>query len=288
MSKKAILVVSFGTSDNKALKKSIESTEDGFKHAFPDCEVRRAFTSSAVIDTLAARSGLQIDDLPAALRTLAAEEYEEVYVQPLSIAADKTYRHIRDYVVALAHRRDKEFRRITIGRPLLSSLGVKKHPDDYAIAIEAVKAQLPELGGEKAVVFSCNGSYQPEYSVLQLKLADGGIKNGFVYTNEGYPTFDNVLRRLQEIKAGDVALVPFVMVGSEHLLDYIAGAHADSARSKLEAAGYQVSIQKSGLGENPAIQAVFVQHLKDALTALETHHGHRRGPVHGETKASRA
>lgn len=283
MSKKAILAVSFGTSYVDALKKSIESTENSFKSAFPGYEVRRAFTSQAVIEKLAAQSKVQVDGVGEALKKLAAEGFDEVYIQPLYIAADKTYQHIRDYVIKTAHSKEKEFKKIMIGRPLLLSIGIKNHPDDYQLAIEAVKAQLPELGGEKAVVFSCNGSNQPEYSILQLKLADAGIKNAFVYTNEGYPSFAGVLRQLAEIKATEVVLAPFVLVGSEHLLHYIAGDKEESAKSQLEAAGYKVSVHSGGLGENPAIQAIFVQHLKDALKAMETHHGHCRVPAHGET-----
>nr|WP_040763096.1 sirohydrochlorin cobaltochelatase [Sporomusa ovata] len=274
------MVVSFGTIDIEVLKKSIESAENSFKVAFPEYDVHRAFTSQEVIKKLAEHSDLQVDGVGEALKKLAAAGYTEVHIQPLSIVSDKTYTHSKEYITSLIRSKEKEFKKMTVGRPLLLSLGLKGHPDDYHIAIEAMKTQLPELGSENAVVFMCNGSNQLEYATLQLKLADAGIKNAFVYTAEGYPTFEGVLRQLKEIKAREVVLIPFVLASSEHLLKYLAGDNVDSAKSRLEAAGYKVSVCRTGLGENPAIQAIYVQHLKDALLALEMRHGQRKGPAH--------
>lgn len=282
MSKKAIVVISFGTTYVEALEKSIATTEERFKSAFPEYEVRRAFTSEAVIDKLAEKSGIQVDGLGAALKKLEAEGFSEVYLQPLYLTADKTYAHIKEYVVKLAHSKERTFAKITIGRPLLLSIGFKDHPDDYQIAIAALRSQMPELGGEQAVVLMCNGTQQLEYSVLQLKLADAGIKNAFVYTAEGYPAWDGVIRQLKECGAKEVVLAPFVFVASEHVFDYLAGDKPDSARTQLEGEGYAVSVYPKGLGENPAIQDIFVQHLKDALRAMETKHGHCRQLAHGE------
>ena len=271
MNKKAVLIVSFGTIDIDALKKSIESMENSFKAAFSEYAVRRAFTSPAVIEKLAKQSGIEIDEVGAALKKLAAEGYEEVYVQPLYIVADKMYDFIRQYVTELNHSR-KVFKKIKIGRPLLSYLGTKNTPDDFMIALEAVRTTIPELGSEKAVVFMCNGTQQFEYSVLQLKLNEAGIKNAFVYTADGFPSFEAVLRQLKDAKAKEVILAPFVLVGSGHLMNYLAGESEDSIKSKLESEDYTVTVHRSGLGENPAIQAIFIQHLKDAFAGKTANH----------------
>jgi len=286
MSKKAILVVSFGTAYLDALQKSIGSTEESFKVAFPEYEVRRAFTSPAVIEKLAEKCDVQVDGVGEALEKLAAEGFEEVYIQPFYLVEDKTLNHIKDYVTTLAHSKEKKFKKIKMSRPLLLSMGIKDHPDDYSILIEAMKTQMPELGSDKAVVLMCNGSHQMEYSVLQLKLADAGIKNAFVYTAEGYPSLERVIRQLEENQVKEVVLAPFLLVASEHVLAYISSDKADSAKSKLEAKGYTVSVHTSGLGENHAVQAIYVQHLKDALRAMEMHHGHHRKLGNGEQKSA--
>ena len=51
-SKKAILVVSFGTSVAETRKVTIEACEQKIQAAFPDYEVRRAFTSEKIISIL--------------------------------------------------------------------------------------------------------------------------------------------------------------------------------------------------------------------------------------------
>ena len=49
----AILVVSFGTSYNDSREKAIGAIENAIQEAFPDYDVRRAFTSQIIIDKLA-------------------------------------------------------------------------------------------------------------------------------------------------------------------------------------------------------------------------------------------
>ena len=61
--KNVILVVSFGTSYNDSRDKTIGAVEDAIAAAYPDYEVRRAFTSQTIIDILAEREGLEIDNV---------------------------------------------------------------------------------------------------------------------------------------------------------------------------------------------------------------------------------
>lgn len=51
-SKKAILVVSFGTSYEDSLKDCIESTENFIKESFKDYNIKRAFTSYMIINKI--------------------------------------------------------------------------------------------------------------------------------------------------------------------------------------------------------------------------------------------
>ena len=276
MQKKAILVISFGTTYAEALEKNIIAIEERFREAFPEYEVRRAFTSEAVIEKLAEKSGIKVYSLGDALKKLESEGFSEVCLQPLYLTADKACGQIKEYAARLNHGKERPFTKIVLGRPLLSSIGFKDHPDDYNTAIAALQSQMNGIGEGKALVLMCNGTQQLEYSVLQLKLADAGIRNVFVYTAEGYPTFTGVIRQLRECKAKEVILAPFILVASEHVFSYIGGDNPDSPKSRLEAEGYAVSVYKKGLGENKAIQDIFIQHLKDAFHAREIKHGHCR------------
>ena len=55
MSKKAILVISFGTSYNENREQTIVPTEKAIAEAFPDRELRRAWTSKMIIAKLKKR-----------------------------------------------------------------------------------------------------------------------------------------------------------------------------------------------------------------------------------------
>jgi len=61
--KPVILVVSFGTTYNDTRDKTIGAIENAIAAAYPDYEVRRAFTSQTVINRLAKRDGLKIDNV---------------------------------------------------------------------------------------------------------------------------------------------------------------------------------------------------------------------------------
>ena len=53
--KKAILVVSFGTSYKETREKTIDAIENEIKNSFPDYTIYRAFTSTMIIKKLLKR-----------------------------------------------------------------------------------------------------------------------------------------------------------------------------------------------------------------------------------------
>ena len=83
-SKKAILVVSFGTSYEETREKTIGAIEEDFRRAFPDYTIRRAFTSGMIIKKLRERDGIAVDSVPQALQKLYDEGYGTVICQPAS------------------------------------------------------------------------------------------------------------------------------------------------------------------------------------------------------------
>jgi len=266
MEKKAILVVSFGTTYLDTLKLSIESTENKIKATFPNYEVRRAFTSRIVIKKLAKRDGIQIDTEKQALERLQAEGYKEVFIQPLYVAAAEEYEKLRKVSVHCAHA--KVFDKIILGRPLLYYTGQKGNPDDYLIAIKAIDTQLPKLKHQEAIVLMGHGGVHPAntaYAALQMKLEEAKLNNTFVYTVEGFPSLDGVIEKLKDKKVKNVTLMPFMLVAGDHANKDMAGDGEDSAKSQLHKAGFKVDLYFHGLGENLAIQDIYVQHLKDAI-----------------------
>ncbi|GBG58125.1 sirohydrochlorin cobaltochelatase [Sporomusaceae bacterium FL31] len=273
--KKAILVVSFGTTYLETLKLNIESVEDKIKAAFPDYEVRRAFTSRMVIKKLAARDGLVIDTEEQALAKLQAEGYTEVYVQPLHVVAGEEYDKVRRLVVHFAHA--KAFKLIKLGRPLLYFMGQEEQPDDYLAAITAITKQFPSFNDAEALVLMGHGGVHPAnaaYAALQLKLEQAGLDGVYVYTVEGFPSLENIIEKLKANQVSKVLLAPFMLVAGDHAQNDMAGDDDDSAKSQLSLAGFSVEVCLRGLGENPYIQELYVQHLRDAMAQPYGHKKH--------------
>jgi len=65
--KPVILAVSFGSSYNETREANIDGIEADLQAAYPDYEVRRAFTAQTVIDILEEREGMEIDNVIEAM-----------------------------------------------------------------------------------------------------------------------------------------------------------------------------------------------------------------------------
>jgi len=264
--KKAILVVSFGTTYADTRKVTTEAVEHKIQAAFPDYDVRSAFTSRIIIKKLADRDNIQMDTEKQALDKLKAEGYTNVIVQPLHMEAGDEYEKLTHVVENYA--KNKSFTQISVGRPVLYYTGQTEKPDDYLIAITAMQTQLPKLGKHDAVALMGHGGVNPSntaYAALQMKLQDAGVSNVFVFTVEGYPTVKNLILKLKENKIKKVTLMPFMLVAGDHANKDMVSDDKASFKSQLIQAGFTVETYIHGLGENVGIQDIYVQHVKDVI-----------------------
>ncbi|MDR1702560.1 MAG: sirohydrochlorin cobaltochelatase [Sporomusaceae bacterium] len=267
--KKAILIVSFGTTFDDARKADIEATENKIKKAYPDYEVRRAFTSRIVMKRLADR-GINIDNEAQALEKLQREGFKEVIVQPLHFQPGSEYEKITRAVSIFNHK--KAFEKITVGRPLLYYFGQEENPDDYAILINALATQFPKLGKNDGIILMGHSGPHPSnaaYAMLQMKLWDSGYKNVFIITVDGYPYLEDVMPKLKANNIKKVTLMPLMVVAGDHANNDMAGDEEDSYKSQLVKAGYQVETYMRGVGANAAVQNIYVQHAGDAMKGEE-------------------
>ena len=182
--KKAILVVSFGTSYHETRKKTIEVCENKIKESFKDYDFYRAFTSGMIINKLRKRDNMFIDNPSEALEKLYNAGYKEVVVQSLHIICGDEYNKLKDMVAQYEDKFDK----ISIGRPLLTYI------DDYRETVEAVKKDLDKMDIDEAVVFMGHGTEHESHSsypAIEYMFRDYGI-NAFVGTVEGYPELEKI------------------------------------------------------------------------------------------------
>lgn len=256
--KKALLVVSFGTSYEDTLTKTIEACEKKLAAAFPDYHLKRAFTSFMIINKLKKDRGLEIDTPVIAMEKLRLEKYTHVLVQPLHIIPGIEYSR---KVVHSLYPFKKYFTSLKIGKPLLY------HYSDYELTLKAMVSQIPTLKDDEMAIFMGHGSDHPAnstYSCLQSVINDQNlpIEIGCV---EGYPYMDTILKRIEKRNCRKIHLFPLMLVAGDHARNDMAGEDEDSWVNILNEAGYETECHMMGLGENQMIQKAFTEKAMEAL-----------------------
>lgn len=261
--KKAVLVVSFGTSYNDSRDKTIGAVESKIAEAFPDYDQKRAFTSQIIIDKLEKRDGLKINNVTEAMEELLNEGYGTVVVQPTHVMNGEEYDEMKELTAPY----EDKFVNIKYGKPLLTS------SDDYVELINAIVAETPQIKEDKtAVVLMGHGTEHfanATYSALDYRFKALGYNNVFVGTVEGYPDLDKVK---SDVKAGGytkVVLLPLMIVAGDHANNDMAGDEEDSWKTQFKKEGYEVETVLKGLGEYKGVQEMFAEHCQDALTEEE-------------------
>ena len=262
--KPVILVVSFGTSYNDSRHITIGAIEDAIRETYPDYDVRRAFTAQIIIDKLAERDGIVIDNFEQAMDKLVEEGVQQVVVQPTHLMAGYEY---TDVLNSLQQNYADKFDAIVLGDPLLTS------DEDYSEVVEAIcDATAAYDDGQTAICFMGHGTEadsNEDYAHLQQVLTDAGHTSYFVGTVEATPTFDDVVEAAQAAGFTRAVLRPLMVVAGDHANNDMADTEdPDSFASKFIAAGFEVECVVEGLGQLVAIDDIYVRHVADAIAQL--------------------
>ena len=253
---KGILVVSFGTSHLDTMKKTISVIEQEISERFLEYRVYRAFTSGMIIRKLKRTENLAVDTVQEALNRMKEDGIEDVIVQPTHIINGVEYdRMMKDLMENMFL-----FRRIRVGKPLLSSV------DDYKKSIHAVMAET-QLEDDEVLVLMGHGTdhhANSAYPTLEYTFHALGYNQVLVGTVESFPELKNVMAKLEISGKKKVVLMPFMLVAGDHAKNDMAGEE-DSWKSELEDAGYEVRVIMKGLGEFEGIRKIFTEHLEEEI-----------------------
>ena len=221
--------------------------------------------SDALVEKWNEKYDEKISSFTEAMQDFARMGIDEVYIQPITLVADQCYQQMRKQALKFLHSNEYGFSQVNIGKPLLTSLGVKNYADDYEATLESIVRHVNTKALNKSVVLMANGQNQLEFSTLQLKAMYGAAPNIVVFTTNGFPTFKQALTFLDRMGHKDLLVVPLALIGSTHLMDYLGGERSDSIYALLAEEGYNVDIWNEGLGENPHVQDLFLKHLGQAI-----------------------
>lgn len=256
--KKALLVVSFGSSfiDNRAA--SIDATEAALVEAFPDYDKFTAFTSQIIIDIYRDRDQVEYYNVTEAMALIKKEGYGEVLVVPTHVINGEEY----DQMCEAIEPFEDEFASIIMSKPLLTQVS------DYERVAQAIASELPEVDEQTAVVLMGHGTHHhanSAYPSLDYVFKHNVNEHIYVGTVEGSPDFNNVAEDLENKGYEKVLLMPLMVVAGDHAHNDMAGDEEDSWKIMFKSLGYDVDILMKGMGELPAIQKLYVEHANEAI-----------------------
>ncbi len=266
--KDAIVVMSFGTTYKETRAKTIDATVAAIQAAHPNTKVVTAFTSHIIRDRIQAKEGITYPTPEEALDQLKAAGYTRVALTTLDVIPGMEY----NYDVAVFNLYKNNFKKMTLGTPLMYWMGQENQTDEVVETLKAVTSQFPKLGKEDAVLIMAHGTPDPSnayYAVIQDRIDSLGLKNTFIYTVEGTPNLEQVIPQLKAKGIKHVTLMPFMMVAGDHANNDMAGDEPDSHKSILTKEGFKVDTYLHGLGENQNIRKIFVERANEAWDALQ-------------------
>lgn len=250
MGKKALAVISHGT---VADARGYTFVRNRLIHAFPEYDLFEAYTSPRVIARLNRERGIEMPSCAQQLERLCELGYREVACQSLHIIPGDEYEKILTQMKFYAYR----FDRLTTGVPLLWDRR------DLQVCADMLSYHVPP-DGQHAIIWIGHGSQNAadiRYETLGRLLNQE--KNQFVSTLER--GWKSVLPMLQEKNINTVRLMPLMLTAARHVERDIAGTEDNSWRAGLTAAGYEVEVCFTGLGEYEKIADLFCRHFQESL-----------------------
>lgn len=256
--KKALLVVSFGTSYKENRKITIEALESDLRQQFPERKFYHAYTSGIIRKKIEQEEKLTIPSVAEALQQMIADGMEDVLVQPTHVIDGIENHRMKDEVQAAA----QHFQNIAIGKVLLAD------ENDYEKAVTALMGTMSEVANEKTALFLMGHGSAHRANDCYQRLDDifhrMGYQQVFVGTVEALPDLEAVLHRIDGLDYKRIVLQPFMLVAGDHAHNDMSGDDEESWKEKLEKTGYEVVVNLVGLGELKGIRDIYVEHAKKA------------------------
>ena len=104
--KKAILVVSYGSSYKESREKSIGGIEGAIAKEFPSYRVYRAFTSEPIIERIKKKDGVETDTISQAFERMMTDGIREITIIQTHLVKGVRYEALTETVKA--YRKDYE------------------------------------------------------------------------------------------------------------------------------------------------------------------------------------
>lgn len=250
-----ILMVSFGTVNSETRKISIDAVAQTLRRAYPEMELRQAFTSSMVIRRLA-QQNIFIDDVPTALEKLKQEGCQQLYILPTHLFPGEEYHKLLAQLEPFCDG----FSQLVVAKPLFSDDSDRKSIANF------LQKSYP-LAEKEALLLMAHGSdhdLHEHYLALdaQLKHCNSAF---FLAAMEGEPSFHYILEELLANGYRKVKLLPLMLSAGAHAVKDMAGDQESSWKCRCLSAGLDVECILTGLGEAEEIRQIYLRHLQNCI-----------------------
>ena len=239
--KKAILIVSFGTTYTDTRTKNITAIKQQVSMLYPDTIVEEAVSSTIVRKHMQEKEYINAKSPLEALISLKEQDVTQVVVFPTHVIDGIENNQMKNAVEECRHLFDK----IVVADALLANA------DDYTDVAKALWESLKELTGNSVLIFMGHGTEHmadSSYRVMEQALRAYARKPVYIATVEGKRTIQDVINDMRE--EGIVNTGVFLA-------------------TILKANGYTPQCVIKGIGEYPAVRQVYLSHLQKAVKALE-------------------
>ncbi len=275
--KKAILIVSFGTSHRDAREHSLDcivkdiqtmaenvmeagADNPGYKESLPETVgIYQAYTSGMILNVLA-REGVSIPTVEQAAEQILSDGVKELVVVPTHMIPGMEYHKMLNALEPYRSGLDK----------LAVTTTVLENQRDC----EALVPVLQDICGfEPGIEYILMGhgteaDANIRYTQMNEAFNRAGLSNVRIASVEAKPDMDDALERLNQIKdrrnIEKVIVQPFMVVAGDHAKNDMAGEE-ESYVTRLREAGFTVEPVIKGLGEYSQFRSLYVEKAKKML-----------------------
>lgn len=257
--KKAILLTAFGTSVPEA-QKAFDKIEARARNAFPNTEIRWAFTSK-IIRAKLAKQGKHLDSPEEALAKLMSDNFTHVAVLSLQTIPGVEFHQLYQNATIFGQM-NGGIVKVLVARPLLSS------GKDMETVAEVLLKNIPGRKPNDAVIFMGHGTEHHPSDAIYLAMNSifrQKDPRAYVATVEGMITIQDLIPKLKEQKVKKVYLIPMMLVAGDHAMNDMAGDEPESWKSILTKNGFACEPVMKGTAEYPQIIDLWLDHLKTVM-----------------------
>lgn len=248
MKKRAIVIVSFGSTEREA-RMTLKEIEWHIQEAFPGYEIFHAFTSVKIRSILKEREKIHIPSLSEILKELEEAGVEEIFCQPTHLIAGREYEKIKECIGKSS--------KIKCGTPIFMDVQNRKR---------LVKHFVKSLPKEEGVLFAGHGSKNGEneiYEDFERLFHESGYQNVQVATLRGKDSgFDRIEKKLEKLDVKKVQIRLLLVSAGMHVKKDIFGGET-SWKHRLEELGYEVEPFFHGLGQEKIICDMYIEKIRN-------------------------